>query len=240
VPASAATEPPPSPEPAASKREGRRRRREEMRTQVLRSALELSERAPFRDVTVDEIARAAGLSRSAFYTHFRDKHDLLLEAVREVAEELYRMSDLWWSGEGPPADRVRQAIEGVVSVYAEHAALLRVATEVSTYDEEVREFWLSIMARFIGATADHIRAEQAAGLIPQTMEAEATAEGLVWMAERCCYIYLARGERSPEQVVGAMAPVWAAALYPGVVPADELRPGGPLSGDDPVPAEPPE
>ena len=46
------------------------------------------------------------------------------------------------------------------------------------------------------------------------------------MAERCCYIYLARGERTPEQVVEAMAPVWTAALYPGVIPADQLRPPG--------------
>ncbi len=211
-----------------------------MRTQVLRSALSLAETAPFRDVTVDEIARAAGLSRSAFYTHFRDKHDLLLEAVREVAEELYRMSDLWWSGEGPPGQRVRQSIEGVVSVYSEHAGLLRVATEVSTYDDEVRDFWLSIMGRFIDATADHIRSEQATGLIPKKMEAQATAEGLVWMAERCCYIYLARGDRTPEAVVEAMAPVWAAALYPGVVPAEELRPPGPASAEDVFAAEPPE
>ena len=47
-----------------------------------------SQRRPFRDLSVDQIASAAGLSRSAFYTHFRDKSDLLLAAVEEVAEEL--------------------------------------------------------------------------------------------------------------------------------------------------------
>ncbi len=44
------------------------------------------------------------------------------------------------------------------------------------------------------------------------------------MAERCCYIYLGRRERTPEEVVAAVAPVWTAALYPGVIPAEELRP----------------
>lgn len=208
---------------AVEQRSNNRRRREQARSEVVRRALELAETRPFRDVTVDEIARAARLSRSAFYTHFRDKHELLLAAVQEVADELYRMSDRWWSGGGPPGDRVRRALEGVVSVYSEHANLLRVATEVSTYDADVREFWLSIVYRFIAATAEHIRAEQRAGLIPELLEAQATSEGLVWMAERCCYIYLARGERTPEQVVDAMAPVWAAALYPGVIPAEQLR-----------------
>lgn len=217
-----ATEPP-APKARAT-REGRRRRREEVREEVTRAALELAERGPFRDVTVDEIAKLAGLSRSAFYTHFSDKHDLLLGAVSDVADELYRMADRWWHGYGPPADRVRLALEGVVAVYAEHASVLRIATEVSTYDEEVRGVWLSIVERFIEATAEHIRSEQEAGLIPAALEPRATGEGLIWMCERCAYIYLARGDRGPEDLVEAMAPVWTAALYPGVIPAEQLRP----------------
>lgn len=208
-----------------TRRQGRRAKRERARADVLRCALELAEDAPFRDVTVDEIARAAGLSRSAFYTHFSDKHELLLAAVGEVADELHRMSDRWWRDEGAPAERASKAIEGVVSVYAEHASLLRVATEVSTYDDEVRSFWITIMDRFIESTADHVRSEQRAGLISDLLEPRATAEGLIWMVERCCYIYLARGERSREEVVTACAPVWTAALYPGVIAAEHLRPG---------------
>lgn len=208
----------------AIERSSTRRRRAEARRDVLAKALELAEERPFRDITVDEIARAAGLSRSAFYTHFHDKHELLLAAVQEVADELYERSDRWWSGEGAPGERVRRALDGVVSVYAAHASLLRLATEVSTYDDEVREFWLGIVGRFISDATEHIGSEQADGLIPRTLEARATAEGLVWMAERCCYIYLARGDRRPEQVVEALVPVWTAALYPGVIPADELRP----------------
>ena len=228
---------PPAPR-AATEREGRRRRREQVRADVLRVALELAESAPFRDLTVDEIARAAGISRSAFYNHFRDKHDLLRVAVEEVAEELYLMADRWWHGEGPPAERVRVALEGVVSVYAEHAGLLRVATEVSTYDEEVRDVWMAIVERFIEATADHIRAEQAKSLITAGLDPRATAEALVWMNERCSYIYLGRGERRPEELVAAMAPVWTAALYPGVIPAGELRPESPGPAGVPEAADP--
>jgi AcrR family transcriptional regulator len=209
---------------ATGARTSRRQRRDEVRARIVSSALELAERGPFRDLTVDEIASAAGLSRSAFYTHFRDKHDLLLGAVEEIADELYRMADRWWHGEGPPAQQVQVAIEGVVSVYAKHAGVLRVATEVSTYDDDVREFWLRIIQRFIDATAEHVYAEQAAGLIPTSLKPEPTAESLVWMVERCCYIHLARAERRPREVVRALAPVWTAALYPGVIPADQLRP----------------
>ncbi|HEX5820642.1 MAG TPA: hypothetical protein VFY30_02635 [Solirubrobacterales bacterium] len=134
------------------------------------------------------------------------------------------MADRWWHGAGPPAERVRRAIDGVVSVYADHALVLRIAAEVSTYDEAVRALWLDLAERFIEATADHIRSEQDVGLIPRTLEPRPTAESLFWMAERCCYVYLGRGERTPKHLVDGLAPVWTAALYPGVIPAGQPSP----------------
>jgi TetR/AcrR family transcriptional regulator, ethionamide resistance regulator len=214
----------------AAQRNSRRDRRDQARAQVMRTALELAEQSPFRDLTVDEIARAAGFSRSSFYLHFRDKHELLLTAVEEIASELAAMADRAWHAEGPPADRVRRAVAGVVRVYAENANLIRLAIEVSTYDEEVRHQWREIVQRLIATTARHIRSEQRAGLVPRALEPEGTAESLVWMAERYCYVYLGRAERTPEEVVAALTSVWAATLYPGVIPARELRPGGSGAG----------
>jgi TetR/AcrR family transcriptional regulator, ethionamide resistance regulator len=201
-----------------------RERRRKARQRVISNALKLADRSSFRDLTIDQIARSAKVSRPAFYTHFSDKEELLLAAVGDVSEELYEMADRWWHGVGPPAQRVRQAIEGVVSVYASEARLLRIAAEVATYDDEVQALWLDIAERFIGATAGHIRSEQEVGLIPRSLDPRATAEALYWMAERCCYIYLGRGERTPKEVVRALMPVWVAALYPGLIPAGQLSP----------------
>jgi TetR/AcrR family transcriptional regulator, ethionamide resistance regulator len=207
-----------------SSRMSPRERRRKSRERVIATTLRLAEGGSFRDVTVDEIARTAGISRSAFYTHFEDKQGLLVVAVAEVAEQLFEMAERWWRDVGPPAERVRRAIEGVVSVYAENASLLRIATEVSTYDDEMRTLWLDIGERFIDATTRHVRSEQRGGLIPGNLDPRATAEGLFWMTERCCYIYLGRGERKPDEVVGGLVPVWTAALYPGVIPAGQLSP----------------
>jgi AcrR family transcriptional regulator len=204
-----------------------RERRRKARRRVISSALRLAEKGSFRDLTIDEIARSADVSRPAFYTHFSDKEELLLVAVGEVSEQLYEMADRWWHGVGPPAQRVRQAIEGVVSVYAGEARLLRIAAEVATYDDEVRALWLDIAERFIEATAAHIRSEQEVGLIPRTLDPRSTAEALYWMAERCCYMYLGPGQRTPREVVRGLMPVWVAALYPGVIPAAQLSPRAP-------------
>lgn len=170
------------------------------------------EERPFRDLTIDEVAREAGISRTAFYFYFRDKHELLMAVTAEVAEALYQEADRWWHGRGDPDMLVREALSGVGAVYERHAPLLRVATEVSTYDEEVRRFWRSLVERFIAATADYLRREQRAGRV-RHLDPRSTAEALVWMVERTLYIEVATGDRSPDELVASLVPLWVAVLY---------------------------
>ena len=119
---------------------------------------------------------------------------------------------------GPPAEQVRAAVEALVSFYADNLALLRAVVEVSTYDAEVAEAWAAAIGRLDEATAEHVHAEQGAGLIGAAIDAESTSEALTWMAERCCHVQFAGGARAPVELVDA--------ARPGVD-------GGALSGRDP-------
>ena len=42
----------------------------------------------FRELTVDAVMSRTGLKRPAFYVHFRDRHDLTLRVVEDVAREV--------------------------------------------------------------------------------------------------------------------------------------------------------
>jgi AcrR family transcriptional regulator len=190
-----------------------RRDREQIQAAVTAATLELAEEVAFKDLTVDQIARAAGLSRTAFYFYFRSKHDLLRAAMEEVSDEAFREADRWWHGEGEPRSLIRAAIEGVVDVYQRHVNLMRVGQEVAMYDPEMAALWQELMDRFIDATAEHLRAEQAAGRL-RPLEPGAAAESLVWMMERCNYVYLGLGRRSRTQVVETLTAIWYHALYP--------------------------
>jgi TetR/AcrR family transcriptional regulator, ethionamide resistance regulator len=184
-----------------------------VRTALRDAALELVGDVSFNDLRVDDVARRAGVSRSAFYLYYRDKHDLLMTAAGEVAETLYEQADRWWHGEGDGRMLIRQALAGVVHAYVEHKAIMRVAAEVSTYDEEVGEWWRRLIGRFVDATAEQLRKEAEAGLTRE-LDPEWTAEALCWMSERCCYVHLAVGHRDPEEVVDALWAVWIRAIYP--------------------------
>src|SRR4051812_4503693 len=118
-----------SPQPAS-----RRRTRDEVQAGVRAALVGMLAERPFKDVTVDELARRSGLSRTAFYFYYPDKNEVLKEAADGVAAEIYAEADRWWHGEGPPEKLVRQALEGIAAVYLEHGDMLRAAVEATTYD----------------------------------------------------------------------------------------------------------
>lgn len=198
-------------------RSPRRQRRAEVRSAVCRATVELVGETPLKEVTVDDISRRAGVPRSTFYLHFHDKHGALEVATEEVVDKLYGEAEGWWHGDGSPRELVREALEGVIEVYQEHATVLRAAVEVSCYDAEFADFWRCLVERFVSATAAHVRREQDGGRSPQ-LDPDAVASSLVWMVERSCYVHLARGKWSTEGVTNSLVPVWMATLYPGEAP----------------------
>jgi TetR/AcrR family transcriptional regulator, ethionamide resistance regulator len=191
----------------------RRRSRAEVQLAVRDALVELLRESSFKDITVDELARAAGISRTAFYFYYRDKNEVLMAAAEETSAEVYAEADRWWHGEGPPAELVRVALEGIAEVYLQHAGILRAAVEATTYDEEFKDYYTALIQRFVTATADHLRRELAAGRL-RPLDPDAVAEALVWMAERCNYAFLLLEGRTTNEVVAPLTTIWVHALYP--------------------------
>jgi AcrR family transcriptional regulator len=196
----------------------RRRTREEVQQAVRTALAEMLAERPFKDVTVDELARRGGLSRTAFYFYYPDKNEVLKEAADAAAAEVYAEADRWWHGEGPPEQLVREALEGITAVFGDHADILRAAVEATTYDAEFRAFYESLIRRFVAATAEHLRRERDAGRL-RALDPEPMAEALGWMAERCNYAFLVMEGRPPAEVVDSLTVIWIHALYPDAPPA---------------------
>ena len=198
---------------AGSQRDTRRRSRDEVQEAVRDALVQLLRASPFKDVTVDELARAAGISRTAFYFYYRSKNEVLMAAADETSAEVYAEADRWWHGEGPPEQLVRAALEGIAAVYLEHADILRAAVEATTYDEEFKTFYTGLIQRFVTQTADHLRRELEAGRL-RRLDPDPVAEALVWMAERCNHAFLLLEDRPVSDVVESLTTIWVHALYP--------------------------
>ncbi len=199
--------------PQQAPQASRRRTRNEVQQAVRAALAELLAERPFKDVTVDELARRAGISRTAFYFYYPDKNEVLKEAADATAAEVYAEADRWWHGEGEPAQLVREALDGIAVVYCDHADILRAAVEAAAYDPAFRAFYESLIRRFVTATAEHLRRERDADRL-RSLDPDPVAEALVWMAERCNYAFLLLEGRPRSEVVDSLTTIWIHALYP--------------------------
>ena len=173
----------------------------------------LGEGATYADLNIERIATRAGISRTAFYFYFADKRELLMRLTEDVNEQLYQQADIWFSGSGDPEDEIREALVNIGSLYEQHGPLLRAIVEVSTYDEEVAQFWRGMLGRFVDASRRRIELEHEAGRAVAE-HPQATAFALCWMTERAMYQHLVQAEPFPAaDLVDALVGIWLRSVY---------------------------
>ena len=202
-----------SPEGAARPARRRRRTPQVAEEEIIAAAEALLRERPFRELTVDEVMRRTELSRPSFYVYFKDRHHLVLRVVEHLGSELFTMSDRWLRGTGEGPQLARDALEGIVAVFAEHGPVLRALADAAADDPGVEEAYGDLVQSFVDATARHIEEEMRAGRILPLDPAE-TAKALVWMMERYLNLSLGREPTTARDVVAeTLATIWTRVLY---------------------------
>ena len=202
---------------------GRRRRRtpEAAEREIVEAAEALLRERPFRELTVDDLMRRTGLSRPSFYVYFRDRHDLVLKVVEHIGGELFGMSERWYEGTGDGPALVREAIDGVVGVFAAHGPVLRALADAAAEDPRVEAAYAELMQRFVDATARHIENEISAGRI-LPLDPVPTATALTWMMERYLQLRLGRTpDAAREPISQALSTIWTRVLYGAPQPSSD-------------------
>lgn len=203
------------PEDEGRKGPARRRRRtpEIAEREIIAAAEAFLREQPFRALTVDEVMRRTDLSRPSFYVYFRDRHHLVLRVVEHLGSELFAMSERWLRGTGEGPQLAREALAGIVQVYAEHGPVMRALADAAADDPGVEEAYTAIVESFVHATARHIEDEIAVGRI-LPVDPHETAKALVWMMER--YLNLSFGHEtasSRQAVTDTLSTIWTRVLY---------------------------
>jgi AcrR family transcriptional regulator len=171
---------------------------------------------PLRNITVDELAAGAGISRSSFYFYFESKDAVLRTLVEGITDEMYRESKRWLErSDDPPAEIAMRSIEASARLWREHGAVLRAANQTWGAVPGMRAFWEDMMGRFVEQSARTIREERRAGDAPGGPDPEALAKALIWMNERCFYTTsLGLGPAlTDEELVPTLTAIWLRAIY---------------------------
>jgi AcrR family transcriptional regulator len=197
---------------------GRRRAptKGDRREQALLDALEeLLGQQPISRISVDRIARAAGLTRTAFYFYFASKEGALRRLVERAVAAIWEVPDSWLMGEGDPHEGLERALAAAVEAWAKHGAVFAAVAETAAQDADFWGFWREQLDGFIDAVTKRVEADRADGLTREGIDPRALAEALCWMNERYLYVSLARDDngRSPAEVQRVLLDLWRRAIY---------------------------
>jgi AcrR family transcriptional regulator len=89
------------------------------RAELIAAALELFSESPADEVSLDDVAAKAGVSRALAYRYFGTRGDIYVAAMRSAADEMLALLDP--PHDAPPLDRVVQAIRTFFDFAEEHA-----------------------------------------------------------------------------------------------------------------------
>jgi TetR/AcrR family transcriptional regulator, ethionamide resistance regulator len=185
---------------------------------ILATATNLLQQRSFSEISVDDLAKGAGISRPTFYFYFPSKEAVLLSLL----DPLIKRADTGFDGalEAMPADpkrAIQRGIEIFFSSFGDHPATARAGTEAVKTVPEFRDFWAGMMHKWIGLTAALITTERDRGAAPDTIPALDLATSLNLMNERTMMATLAgeQGAVAHDDVVDTLTHIWLASIYGG-------------------------
>jgi TetR/AcrR family transcriptional regulator, ethionamide resistance regulator len=183
---------------------------------ILATAERLFEERAFADVSVDDLAKGAGLSRPTFYFYFKSKEDVLLRLLKPMIAR----ADAEFEGavQRLPMDprRVwRNGIKAFFIAFSSHRAVALAGAEALAASPEIRAVWSSFMQRWIDQTAAMITAERARGVAPDTIPAADLATSLNQMNERTMRAAMSAEQPSVDEhhLVDTLAHIWVSSIY---------------------------
>jgi AcrR family transcriptional regulator len=184
---------------------------------ILNTLEYLLEERPFGEISVDDLAKGAGLSRPTFYFYFSSKDAVLLKLFEQVlaAADATLAEPSEQIPEDNPMDGWREGIYAFFDALRPHRAVVLAGLAATVTQPEIRAVWSAFMATWIDHTAALIAAERARGAAPATIPAHDLATALNLMNERV--MFATQGTEQPtlseDAALETLAHIWTTSIY---------------------------
>lgn len=212
----------PAETPAARPARGRRAERssgDERQDAILRTAERLLAERPLGEISIDDLAQGAGISRPTFYFYFPSKAAVVLTLFDRTVEETDRVraSMLERLDASGPGGGWRESIEIYHQTLGAHRPVIQAAVELSATNPEARALRSQLVEGWVADVAARIQAERDRGAAPPGPDARELATALVQMNEnvlRSIFVGDAPSV-SEDSVVDVLDRIWHGAIYAG-------------------------
>lgn len=187
------------------------------RAAVQRAILDATETllagASFHALTVEDVMKKAGLTRTAFYRYFPDLEAVLRRRMSELHAELATAANLWLDLAAEPTESILAANTGLAEIYHHHGRILLAFADAAGRGPEIEKAWHDTVCSFVAPVVARINELQARGLT-SLPNVEETSRALVWMNER--YLLETFGRRSGADVrlaAETLSEIWRRVLF---------------------------
>ncbi len=157
----------PTREATARGRRAPRASGDERERAILATAERLLEERPLGEISVEDLAKGAGISRPTFYFYFPSKDAVLLTLVDRMVEEAAgsREEALAKLAEEPRAGW-RQGLQSYFEIFGSRRAVILAAAELRATNAEARELWTEVMEGWVADVSAIIESERDRGAAP--------------------------------------------------------------------------
>ncbi|HSC21394.1 MAG TPA: TetR/AcrR family transcriptional regulator [Solirubrobacterales bacterium] len=184
---------------------------------ILETAERLLEERPLSEISVDDLAKGAGISRPTFYFYFPSKDAVVLTIIDRLvtAAADSREEALATMAEGELRAGLRQALTDLYGAFRSRRAVTLAAAELRMRNPEARELWSEVMEGWVADVTAVIEAERARGAAPAGQTARDLAIALVQMNERVQYAAFTGESPSldEDRVIDVLVDIWLRAIY---------------------------
>ncbi|MCV7172138.1 MULTISPECIES: TetR/AcrR family transcriptional regulator [Mycolicibacterium] len=180
---------------------------------ILATAERLLDQRGFAEISVDDLARGAGISRPTFYFYFPSKEAVLLTLWERVIREADTALEASAAQTPDGRDVWRPGIKVFFDTFGAHRGVTVAAS--GSDNAEIRGVFSTFMQKWIDFTAATIEAERNRGAAPSTIPARDIATALNLMNERT--LLAAFAHETPaiptDRVLDSLVHVWTCAVY---------------------------
>lgn len=188
---------------------------EERRADLLQALEGLLAEHRLGDIGVDDIARAAGVRRTAFYFYFPNKAVAVAALLSDTFDEMIAGAEQFFGRTSNPATALREALESLWRLWRRHEPVMLAMLDSRDIDTEAREIWEAWLDRFVAKAAAVVDADRLEGRAPSGPEARLMVQLLVRMNAGVLE-HLSRTQASAaevERAIDGIVHIWARSVY---------------------------
>lgn len=166
---------------------------------------------PYIELSVEQLCSEAGVARSTFYVHFRDKGELVARVAERMMVQFSAAAEAWWVP-GTSREELLIATRRLVDVTAEHREVMMALSETAAIDPEIRAAREVTLDRHAAPLAGLIEAGKRQGSVRELHTRE-TVVALVGMVQVACERLGGGEEADLERLAEAITSIAWHALY---------------------------